>query len=66
MTETIELDATTVAREKINIRAGFHHLHSGETECGIAYYTSYNGKWHPCSKLINHDGFCGYQDNTCY
>jgi hypothetical protein len=55
----------------VNIRAGRHHIHSGQFECGIAYATTIpqtNGTrstgWAPCSKLLNHDGECGYADNT--
>lgn len=55
-------------QKKINIRAGFHHLHSGQTECGIAYWEDSYGDdvagWRPCSKLVNHRGRCGDEDHS--
>lgn len=48
-----------------NKRAGFFHNHSGEYECGQAYQDEQHG-WLPCSRLVNHDGECGYEDNTAY
>lgn len=48
-----------------NKRGGFYHIHSGKSECGIAYLGTGLG-WQPCSKLVNHDGSCGYEDNTAY
>ncbi len=48
-----------------NNRAGFFHVHSGQYECGIAYREGlYGGVWQPCTKLVNHEGRCGYEDNT--
>lgn len=50
-----------------NTRGGFHHIHLGKTECGIAYVLSRHPiQWAPCSKLVNHEGPCGYADNTCF
>ena len=53
-----------------NKRAGFFHNHSGERECGIAYQGEdiLSGKaiWLPCTKLVNHEDNCGYEDNTAY
>lgn len=49
-----------------NKRGGFHHIHSGETQCGIAYYIYPDKGWWPCSKLVNHQGDCGYEDNSAY
>lgn len=53
----------------INQRKGFYHNHSGRYECGMAYQSPepfYGGSWQPCSKLLNHKGKCGYEDNTAY
>lgn len=54
-----------------NKRAGFYHLHSDIYECGIAYRRQRVGdgdgwSWAKCSKLVNHEGNCGYEDNTAY
>lgn len=54
-----------------NSRAGFYHLHSGSYECGMAYRQverDYFDKWRwaKCSKLVNHPGDCGYEDNTAF
>ena len=52
-----------------NMRAGFHHIHSDMYNCGMAYWTvdEYTkGHYWPCSKLVNHQGKCGYEDNTAY
>jgi hypothetical protein len=48
-----------------NRRGGFDHIHSGLTECGQAYRLP-SQNWAPCRKLVNHDGGCGYADNTPY
>lgn len=47
-----------------NKRAGFFHVHSGQYECGQAYRDDY--EWRPCSRLVNHEGECGYEDNTAF
>ncbi len=47
-----------------NTRAGFFHIHSGEHECGQAYKVERG--WLPCSRLVNHEGECGYEDNTAF
>ncbi len=54
-----------------NRRAGFHHIHSDSYECGIAYRQygwddADKWRWAKCSKLVNHEGGCGYEDNTAY
>jgi hypothetical protein len=55
-----------------NKRGGFFHNHSGEHECGIAYIEDGDerdgtpSRWLPCRKLANHEGRCGYADNTAY
>lgn len=54
-----------------NKRAGFFHLHSNSYECGQAYravdpWDASDWTWQPCTKLVNHDGQCGYEDNTAY
>ncbi len=54
-----------------NKRGGFFHIHSGETECGIAYRAATGHQlptteWQPCTKLVNHEGGCGYADNTAF
>lgn len=56
-----------------NSRAGFYHLHSGEYECGMAYWKydgDYDypdkGRYYKCSRLVNHKGDCGYEDNTAF
>lgn len=46
-----------------NQRAGRVHIHSGEVTCGIAYIAS-RSSYLPCTRLVNHDGPCGYEDNT--
>lgn len=48
-----------------NVRGGFYHVHSGMFECGMAYRLP-DGEWSPCSKLVNHGGDCGYEDNSAY
>lgn len=47
-----------------NRRKGFHHIHSNSFTCGMAYF----GKdhWWPCKKLVNHEGDCGYEDNSAF
>lgn len=49
-----------------NKRGGFYHIHSGMTECGIAYYLPTAGHWYPCKRLVNHNGSCGYEDNSAF
>lgn len=54
-----------------NKRAGFYHIHSNSYECGIAYRRQRMGddegwSWAKCSKLVNHEGNCGYEDNTAF
>ena len=61
----IDLNWGSKERKPINIRAGFYHVHSGEYECGMAYQVGY-WEYAPCSKLLNHEGECGYADNTAY
>jgi hypothetical protein len=60
------------ARKGLNRRHGFRHNHSGVIECGIAYVDTAlgppegQGVWLPCSKRLNHEGACGYADNSAY
>ncbi|URP22205.1 hypothetical protein SEA_BIG4_162 [Microbacterium phage Big4] len=54
-----------------NKRAGFYHIHSASYECGMAYREYEWGdeskwRWNKCSKLVNHEDGCGYEDNTAY
>lgn len=56
-----------------NKRAGFYHIHSASHECGQAYWENANdydypnkGEYKPCKKLVNHDGYCGFEDNTAF
>lgn len=55
-----------------NTRAGFYHIHSSDYECGIAYVVSYvdqggaRTEYAPCRKLVNHNGDCGYEDNSAF
>jgi hypothetical protein len=50
---------------KPNSRTGFYHVHSASYECGMAY-RGHDELWWPCSRLVNHEGPCGYEDNTAY
>lgn len=47
-----------------NKRVGFFHNHSGMAECGMAYRAEVG--WEPCRKYVNHDGECGYENNTAF
>lgn len=49
-----------------NRRGGFNHIHSGMTECGMAYHPGGGVLWEPCKRYVNHDGVCGYSDNTAF
>ena len=56
-----------------NKRAGFHHTHSNSYECGMAYWENAGdydypdkGAYWPCKRLVNHEGRCGYEDNSAY
>lgn len=55
-----------------NKRAGFFHIHINKHECGIAYLApgwsskDSGAEWLPCSKLVNHKGLCGYEDNSAF
>lgn len=56
-----------------NSRAGFYHIHSASYECGMAYWENADdydypnkGEYKKCSKLVNHPGLCGYEDNTAF
>lgn len=54
-----------------NKRVGFHHIHSDKYECGFAYWNTNpwdggDSHWEKCSRLVNHDGPCGYEDNSAY
>lgn len=54
-----------------NSRAGFYHIHSDSYECGMAYQQVEQSdpdrrRWAKCSKLVNHRGGCGYEDNSAY
>lgn len=61
--EELLADIDFIKPVPLNKRMGFYHIHSGEYECGMAYKDERVG-WRPCSRLVNHGGNCGYEDNS--
>lgn len=72
LTETVDrleaLPSRHVLGKGPNRLTGFHHNHSGMSECGMAYRDGQGNtwRWTPCKKYVNHDGECGYEDNTAF